>query len=308
MNIANRKSTLLKIKHMKIKLILIALAGVLFTSCSNPEKFSVMTWNIWHGGLHGKKADGFKKDSTNTHNVLLVINEEKPDILFMQETYCCGMQIAKDAGYKHSVRGSSNLSIHSKYPILEHIKLYKPFNSHGALIDVNGKKLLCFNIWLHYLPDLFNDIKTKSPQELIAGEEPTRHSEIKAIIKEIAEISKKHPGVPVIIGGDFNSASHLDWVESTKDSHYGKIVEWPVSKTMVGDGFTDSFRSLNTDLKSTLQGTWGYLGDDIISDRIDYIYYKSDKLKALKSKIVMDDPEGGFFNSDHRAIKTLFSY
>ena len=57
-----------------------------------------MTWNIWHGGLHGTKADGFKKDTANTINVLNVLLKEKADILLMQETYCCGMEIAKSAG------------------------------------------------------------------------------------------------------------------------------------------------------------------------------------------------------------------
>jgi exonuclease III len=265
-----------------------------------------MTWNIWHGGKHGTKESGFKEDEKNSVNTLKVIQEERPDILFMQETYCCGMQTAKDAGYKHSVRGSSNLSIHSNYPILEHIKLFRAFNSHGAIIDVDGTKVLCFNIWLHYLPDFFNDIKTKTPKELIAGEAKTRFAEIKQILIEVDSIAKLYPNYPIIIGGDFNSGSHLDWVEATKEHHYNKVVKWPVSNHMIENGFEDSFREVNLDLESTLQGTWGFLSGNIISDRIDYIYHKGG-LKTLKSKIVMDDPKGGFFNSDHRAIKTIFN-
>jgi hypothetical protein len=34
-----------------------------------------MTWNIWHGGLHGTEADGFKKDTINTINIYKVIQE-----------------------------------------------------------------------------------------------------------------------------------------------------------------------------------------------------------------------------------------
>ena len=223
----------------------------------------------------------------------------------MQETYCCGMEIAKQAGYPYSLRGSTNLSIHSKYPIVVTLDIFKPFNSHGAIIDVKGEKILCFNIWLHYLPDLFNDIKTLSPDSLIKGEIPTRLSEIKSIMKEVDSIQNAYQ-LPIIIGGDFNSASHLDWVESMKDYHYGKVVEWPVSKTMTDNNFIDSFREANPDPTISSEGTWGFLSDDIISDRIDYIYYKGDKLKTKSSKIVMDDPPGGFFNSDHRAVLTVF--
>ena len=53
-------------------------------------------------------------------------------------------------------------------------------------------------------------------------------------------------------------------------------------------------------------GIFSFFSDDIISDRIDFIYYKGANIKAKHSKIVMDDPIDGFFNSDHRAILTKF--
>lgn len=280
----------------------------LFFNCSVPKDKSikVMTWNIWHGGLHGTKADDFKRDTLNTINVLKVMQEEKPDLLFMQETYCCGMDIAKQAGYKYSWRGSSNLSIHSTYPIIDSVRIYKPFNSHGVIIDLEGDQLLCINIWLNYLPDYFNDIKSLSPDSLIIGESTTRLKEITAILKSIDSL-EKNLALPIIVGGDFNSGSHLDWIENTKDSHYGKIVQWPVSKLMLEKGYTDSFREANPDPTNTLDGTWGFLSDDIISDRIDYIYFKGEQLSTEFSEIIMDDPQGGFFNSDHRAIISILN-
>lgn len=280
----------------------------LFIGCSTKETTSIeiMTWNIWHGGLHGDNASNFKKDRANTINVLKVIEQSSPDILLMQETYCCGMDIAKAAGYTYSWRGSSNLSIHSRYPIVDTIKIYKPFNSHAVIIDVYGQHILCVNIWLHYLPDFFEDIKVLSPDSLIIGEGTTRLKEITAILNSIDSLEKTL-NMPIIIGGDFNSGSHLDWVESTRQSHYNKIVEWPVSKLMIDQGYIDSFREANPDPRKTLEGTWGYLSDEIISDRIDFIYFKGDKITVKDSKIIMDDPVDGFFNSDHRAILSTFA-
>ncbi len=274
-------------------------------SAQNTKSVKVMTWNIWHGGLHGSKADDFVKDSSNTINVVKVLKQENPDILFMQETYCCGMDIAKKADYPFSWRGSSNLSIHSKYAIIDTIKIFKPFNSHAVIIDVEGKKILCVNLWLHYLPDYFQDIKELSPDSIIIGEGATRLKEITAILESVDSL-EKILNMPIIIGGDFNSGSHLDWVESTKDAHYGKVIEWPVSKLMSDRGFTDSFREANPDPTKTLDGTWGFLFDCIISDRIDFIYYKGENLKAKYSRIIKDNPKDGFFNSDHRAILTQF--
>ena len=290
------------------KIFLLVLISFTVIRCSDPKNKSikVMTWNIWHGGLHGTKADGFKKDTANTINVYNVLTKEKADILLMQETYCCGMEIAKNAGYTYSIRASSNLSIHSKYPIIDSIEIFKPFNSHVVVIDVDGQRLLFVNIWLHYLPDSFEDIKKLNPDTLIANEGPTRLNEITSIIRAVDSLEKKLK-MPVIIGGDFNSPSHLDWVESTKKFHYGKVVQWPVSKLMLKYNYKDSFREVHSDPTRTLEGTWGYLSPrDIISDRIDFIYYKGQNLKTLNSKIVMEDPKDGFFNSDHRAVLTQF--
>ena len=83
-------------------------------------------------------------------------------------------------------------------------------------------------------------------------------------------------------------------------------MEGPVSKKMLEKGYRDTFRKANSDLTKSLQGTWGFLSDEIISDRIDYIYCKGNVLEVIDSKIIMDDPPGGFFNSDHRAILTEF--
>ena len=290
-----------------IKTVVVLLILSLLYGCSNtaPKKLKVMTWNIWHGGLHGPASADFEKDSTNTVNVLKVLQEQDPDVLLMQETYCCGMEIAKQAGYEYSWRGSSNLSIHSKYPIIDSIEIFKSFNSTGVVLEVHGEKLMVLNIWLHYLPDYFQDVSTMSVDSLILGEEATRLSEIRTILSEIDSLENIYH-MPIIIGGDFNSGSHLDWIESTKEWHYDKVIAWPVSKAMIENGFTDSFRAANPDPLKTMEGTWGFLSDDIISDRIDYIYYKGDALKTLHSKIVMEDPDGGFFNSDHRAILTEF--
>ncbi len=291
----------------RFKLVTVLFLLSLLSCVSQPSdiQFTVMTWNIWHGGIHGPKEQNFKEDTANTVNILKVINLENPDIICMQETYCCGMEIAKQAGYPYSWRGSSNLSIHSKYPIIDTIKLFRPFNSHAVVLDVQGQHFLCVNLWLHYLPDYFRDIQKLSTDSLIAGEGLTRLKEIRAIMQRVDSLDKIM-NTPIIIGGDFNSGSHLDWIESTKGAHYNKIVQWPVSKLMEDRGFKDSFRAANPDPLKTLDGTWGFLSDNIISDRIDFVYFRGKHLVTKFSKIVQDDPPGGFFNSDHRAIISEF--
>ena len=77
--------------------------------------------------------------------------------------------------------------------------------------------------------------------------------------------------IPFIIGGDFNSPSHLDWVSQTKKWHNGLVVEWPVSKIMMEAGFKDSFREIRPNLNYTSPT----MSAERITHRIDYIYYIS---------------------------------
>ena len=83
------------------------------------------------------------------------------------------------------------------------------------------------------------------------------------------------------------------------------MVEWPVSKLMNNRGYIDSFREANPNPTKTLDGTWGFLSDEIISDRIDFIYYKGNNIKTKYSKIVQEDPIDGFFNFINIRIRKL---
>ena len=287
-------------------LCLLFLIALNFGCNSKPVQIKVMTWNIWHGGLHGDKEHNFEKDSSNVVNTLKVIKECNPDILLMQETYCCGMDVAKDAGFKYSWRGSSNLSIHSKFPIIDTLTIFKPFNAHGVKIKANEKEILCFNIWLHYSPDYMKNSEMETPETLVSDEHPTRFGEIKAILNEISTSSEQADSIPVIIGGDFNSGSHLDWIKSTRHLHHGKIVQWPVSMEMTSNGFKDSYRKIHPDPLKKPAVTNRFINDKIIADRIDYIYFKGKSLEIIDSKIIRENPEEGFFNSDHRAVLSTF--
>lgn len=290
------------------KVLLYLFAALILTSCHNKKHVKIMTWNIWHGGLHGQASDNFSTDTANTINIYKVLQETAPDILFMQETYCCGMDMAKKAGYKYAVRASSNLSIHSKYPITDSINIFHPFNSQAAVIEVEGQPLLCINLWLNYLPDYFRQFDTLTAEAMIKGEAATRLPEIQQIVASadsLAQLLK----MPIIIGGDFNASSHLDWVESTKGAHFDKVIAWPVSTFMAKHAYKDSFREIHSDPSTSLQGTWGFLGNEgsVIADRIDYIYYKGKGIQAIDARIVSEDPSNGFFNSDHRAILSTFA-
>lgn len=264
----------------------------------------VLTWNIWHGGHRYGKAVGLER-------VIETIKSSHADIIGLVETYGSGEEIADALGYYFYLI-SSNLSVISRYPITETIREFRPSNFGGVKLSLSpDKNLIYFNTWLNYLPDVDASIRVarKNADELINDEGATRHAEIKEILKRIDPYLKKSDHLPIIMGGDFNMGSHLDWTAETRGIHYDLAVEWPESKEMLKAGFSDSYRQLHISPLSDPGLTWGVRAAPNTSlyglrDRIDFIYYKGKDLNPIASKVIDYHPV--MFPSDHAAVVTLF--
>lgn len=264
----------------------------------------VMTWNIWHGGRRYGQHVGVNR-------VIETIKSAQPDIIGLIETYGSGPVIADSLGYYFYLI-SSNLSIMSRVPITETIQAFRPFNFGGARLDAGqDREIVLLDTWLHYLPNYSSKVEegVATPEELIVAEGETRHGEVQAILEEVAEMDFK-PDVPVFMVGDFNSGSHLDWIESTKSIHFGYQVEWPVSKAMERAGFKDSYRKLHIDPLRDPGFTWTPRAATSTSlyglrDRIDYIFYKG-PVRPIESKVIDYHPV--MFPSDHAAVISVFEW
>lgn len=96
-------------------------------------------------------------------------------------------------------------------------------------------------------------------------------------------------GVPVVLAGDLNEGSDLDWTEQTKDlyDHHGVVMPWHNSRMLRAAGFQDSWRELYSDPVTHLGATWpsaafgvrpprpSWCPDADERDRIDFIYHNS---------------------------------
>lgn len=319
---------------MTNKIALIAVC-IFFVACSSQKtnrgtalsatdqsskELKVMVWNIWHGGKdESLPADG-------RPDIIKLIKQTGADVILMIETYGSAPMIAEALGFHYELL-SSNLCIYSRYPIAK--KLLFPdqiaaFNFGGVEILVEDKPILVFDTWLHYLPDTRLAPIHKSEAEIIAWENAgTRDDEIKAILKAITPYLHDSDNVPIIMGGDFNSHSHLDWVESTKDqyNHGQAVVEWAISKAMEDAGFEDTFRQARPDPLKDIGTTWLGVRDEsgklsyTRRDRIDYLYSQGKSLSVKASEAVVA-PVGkafaynnrayDFFPSDHGFVLTTF--
>lgn len=266
------------------------------------DELTVTSFNIWHGGHESGKEVGFKR-------LMELLKETNSDVFTLVETYGSGEAIADGLGY-YLYLISSNLSIISRYPIIDTHLVYKSFNSGGAAIVLpNGKTMNIFGIWLHYLPDYWSGFKKEEKwdvQDYLVEENKTRGKEIKAILAEISPYINRSDEVPVIVSGDFNSGSHLDWTRKTKNMHNGYVVAWPASLALEDYGFGDAWRELYPHVMKDPGITWSplYTEDTYMKDRIDFVYYKGQKLKPIRAKLIKDHPKE--FPSDHAGLTVEF--
>lgn len=311
----------------KIVLFIGLLIGV--NSIASPNSVKVMVWNIWRGGVH-KPGEFVLEDCRPT--IKNIIEKAEADVILMVETYGSEKYFAEQLGYQYSLL-SSNLCIFSKYPINKTFvfpEKISTFNFGGVEIEVSPtKKLALFNTWLHYLPDTRKAPLSLGSDSIVAWEKKgSRDDEIKTIMDILSDFVDYSDKVPVIMGGDFNSHSHLDWTENTKHlyNHGGQIVPWPVSTTILEHGFKDSYREIHPNPENNLGITWiaGHRIDEqgvdhlefFRQDRIDYIYYQGSKLKVKNSYSLISvegkpfkfKGEEYIFPSDHGFVLTEFSY
>ena len=292
------------------------------SGCGSGSKsidFEVLVWNIWHGG-HDESlpADG-------RPSVVEVIRESGADVVMMIETYGSAPYISEQTGMDYELL-SSNLCIFSRYPIVKRYEFpenISTFNFGGVEILVEDSiPVLFFDTWLHYLPDTRLAPVKLGEEAILAWEnEGSRDDEIYAIMEVLKPFVENADNVPLILGGDLNSHSHLDWIDATKDmyNHGGAVVNWTVSRTLYDNGFKDAYREINPDPVNNPGKTWisgNENGKHVYTkvDRIDYCYFQGAQIKPISSEAHTAIPgdtlryreKDIMYPSDHGFVLTTF--
>ena len=168
-----------------------------------------------------------------------------------------------------------------------------------AVINMNGQPVSFYSAHLDhqnyacYLPRGYSGATWKKIDRFVTDEKAVleanrlsfRDESIRSFLQYVqADLQQ---GNPVILGGDFNEPSHLDWQANTKDlrDHNGAIINWDCSVLLHEAGFIDTFREKypnpirnpgitypagNKSAKLE-QLTWTPDADE--QERIDFIYY-----------------------------------
>jgi endonuclease/exonuclease/phosphatase family metal-dependent hydrolase len=286
---------------------------LLFAGCNDaPNELRVMTFNIWMGG------------GTSLAETAKVIHESRADIVGIQEStpdniHNRAVEIADSLGLYSYWNGGST-TILSRYAIVD-----TSAAGYGVKIQFDKKHFVwMFNVHLFYCPYQpyqLGDIAycgapaLNTPEEAEASAWETRGENVLEIIGDIKTAQKE--GFPVLLTGDFNEPSCLDWTERAVQAKLcSHVVQWPSTKAFMEQAnMLDSYRTIYPDELAKPGHTWTpYPSNDYqeILDRIDFVLYWGN-VKPVKSEIAGEDSELSdirFKNypSDHRAVVSAFKF
>ena len=263
------------------------------------EDISILTFN--------------RLNKTSISSVSEVFEKLNPDIVGLQESYDVGLQIADRFEYCFYGSKDASISILSKYPIEDINDIYCKIHLNDSLY------INFFNVHLPahpYQPYDIRDTLITTPNQAIHQAEQTRGTQVNVLLELINSIENT---MPMILVGDFNEPSHLDWVmgsENAQSFQYNNanqfIVDWPTSNKLLNINFSDVYRELFPDPLLFPGYTWSTVNSvKEVHDRIDFIYYQGKDMINLKS-IVIIGPDSSSdvimdnYQSDHRSVLATF--
>ena len=184
---------------------------------------------------------------------------------------------------------------------------------------------------------------TDEARVLEANAKSFREESVRAFLAEARKDLER--GCAVILGGDFNEPSHLDWGDDTRHlrDHNGASIHWPCSSLLTAAGYRDAYRTQcpdpvrcpgftfpagNREAEKARPGKLAWAPEADERDRIDFIYYhpasqplrlKDCTLVGPRETVLRGDitPEPtadpvltppGTWPSDHRGHLATFSW
>ena len=264
---------------------------------AKPSQLRVLSMNIWFGGTAVEPGPSLVAD---------VIRATGADVVMLSESGDTTRWLAdhlSQNGSRWHYAESSDTGILSRHPIVERGTL--PFTT-KAVIDLAGRQVAVYALHLEYrwyatyLPRGYAAGVPEGPYSgwdqlpggpvtdvetvLQVNEESGRPAVVAQVIADAER--ERATRRSVLIGGDFNEPSILDWTAATAEEqdHRGLVVPWQSTGLLRDAGYVDAYRAKYPN-PSTHPGTtwptsnrakpldhltWTPKADE--RDRIDYVF------------------------------------
>lgn len=295
------------------RIFIVLLLSLLGYVSAGAREYDVLQWNIWQEGT--MVPGGYEA-------IVDEISRLKPDFVTLSEVRNYKnvdftnrlTKDLKERGDTFYTARSYDTGLLSRYPIESFDTIFPHEDDHGTIYRLhstapNGDRFAVYTAHLdyqnctYYEPRGYSGVDweecpvPKSVEEILTKNDISLRDDA---IKEFIKSAEKDigDGRIVIIGGDFNEPSLLDWHKDTANlyDHKGFVVPWTVSLLLLESDFIDAYRqrypdpvkypgftypSAN-DRVPISKLTWAPKSDE--RERIDFIYYKSPNNKTLTVK------------------------
>lgn len=302
-----------------------------FSSCQKTETVKVLQFNIWQEGTVVENGFNAVADEIVRSDADFVTLSE---VRNYHNTRFCDriVEALKERGQTYYSFYTEDSGLLSRYPITDSSTVYPLNDDRGSIYRLVAKKgnqeFAVYTAHLDYRNCAYYDARGYDGNNwekiepvsdldsiLVLNRASVRDD---AIARFVSTAEKdKAAGRIVILGGDFNEPSHLDWTEATKDmrDHYGLVVPWDVSVMLEKAGYKDSYREMypdpvthpgftcpadcpDIDLKKLV---WSPEADD--RDRIDFIMYSPFEGLTLTDMTIVG-PKGDILRGERVTEKT----
>ena len=309
------------------------LASLLHTP-QKTDELRVMVWNVLRGGNSVQQGP---------EKALQVIRDAAPDVVLLQESYDIegdrpklGAWLAGELGWRQFQGDSAHLCVLTPYEIASTC-FHDEWHGVGAkLRDPLGRSFVAWSIWLDWRSFVGYELRDNpalSDTELLEAETTRsgRFNQAKALLEHLKTEGHLEESVPVLLGGDFNCPSHLDWtIDTQRVFERRRALDLPVSQLVLDAGFDDTFRKIHPNPVQHPGITWSPMYRGSLSEaegtpqsfeRIDrlYLHQRNENLSsrlvpvaAHVLPVVWEDDdipaEERIFPSDHGAVVIDFKW
>jgi exodeoxyribonuclease III len=238
-----------------------------------PERLSIATFNIWVGGQNALPDKAASRELT-----LAAMRSLNADILAIQEQKGFANDYAAALGYNVLVQDDSTA-------ILTRLEILSPSkNTWGAkLRTAQGSSVWVFNIHFPaapYQPYQLAGIEYHDGRFITTAADAITEARLargEPALRALRDMQPalREPDALVIIAGDFNEPSHLDWTQAaTAAWQRTGPIDWPTTRLFTDAGLADAFRTLHPDPLAKPGFTWTPRPEPRdVMDRIDLVLF-----------------------------------
>lgn len=234
------------------------------------RSINIFSWNLWFGGREIDDAAAKQAE---------VLAGEDADIVLLQECFgTAGMRLGRAAGMTVAQQ-DFNCAVLSPSPIRLLQTATAPYAT-AALVQTRLGDVLAWSVHLaspDYGPYRKAELPEASAEVFAQAGERERTQQAEKVLAETERLEAELGDIPVVIAGDFNVPSSLDW-----DGQNRPEVQWPAPQLFMDAGYTDAFRAVHPDPSRAPGLTWSQIEprETEPRDRIDFIYVKGLEILA----------------------------